>query len=231
MQGFWGAGLKALAGMAKHSALEPCSAGRTRRLHGRELSPSNTPGPWLLERWGRPVCLPAAWLRGWTGLPMGSTDPPHPGFGGCLCVPQSIPSSPMLCGTSSFRRLPNSLLPRCPLDAPSANCSCSDAFCVFFPLGPFPSPSIPPSPSLQEGSFATSPRIRVGRKHAVSGESSLRLPAAHVPCSSSVPARNIVAARAGQQTRGEGESGCLLEMASSLRLSQVQNKTASFSLN
>lgn len=44
----------------------------------------------------------------------------------------------------------------------------------------------------------------MGRKHAVSGESSLRLPAAHVPCSSSVPARNIVAARAGQQTRGGG---------------------------
>lgn len=81
--------------MAKHSALEPCSAGRTHRLHGRELSPSDTPGPWLLECRGRPICFPAAWLRGWTGLPTSSPAPQiPPGFGGCPCVPQSITPAP-----------------------------------------------------------------------------------------------------------------------------------------
>lgn len=48
VQGCQGAGLEALAGMAKHSALEPSHpyrAGRTHRLHDGELSPSNTPLP------------------------------------------------------------------------------------------------------------------------------------------------------------------------------------------
>lgn len=108
VQGFRGVGLKALAGMAKHSALEPphpYSAGRTHRLHDGELSPSNTPLPvgnpqptcsnipwleraqpagthaacWGWQGWrGRQVCLPAACLQGRPGLPAGSPAPQTP---------------------------------------------------------------------------------------------------------------------------------------------------------
>lgn len=63
--------------------------------------------PWLLGWRGRQVCFPTACLWGWLGLPVDSSAPQTPlGFGGCLCVHQSIPSSTVLCGTRSFRRLP-----------------------------------------------------------------------------------------------------------------------------
>lgn len=63
VQGCQGAGLEALAGMAKHSALEPShpyKAGRTHCLHDGELSSSNTPLPV-----GKPS-RHAAVSHGWT---------------------------------------------------------------------------------------------------------------------------------------------------------------------
>lgn len=91
MQGFWRADLKALAGMAKHSALEPphpCSAGRTCCLLDRELSPSNTPLPVGNPNPHAPVSWSVLSLQGhvlpagaapvcWSGAEGKSASPPH----------------------------------------------------------------------------------------------------------------------------------------------------------
>lgn len=127
----------------------PCSTGRTHRLHDGELSPSNAPVPVGNPNPHVPALVagacpatgacsfPAGAGRGcWGGgegksashrMFVGMAGPSygllgptnHPGFGGCPCVPQSIPSSTVLCGTCSFRRLPSSLLPCCPFGCSS----------------------------------------------------------------------------------------------------------------
>jgi len=142
VQGFRGAGLKALAGMAKHSALKPThpySPGRTHRLHDGELSAPNTPLPvgnpnaashgWSVPTpqtltlpagagcvcRGTQACFPAACLRGRLGLPAGSPAlQTHPVSGGCPRVPRSTSSRTVLCGSHNFRRLPSSLPLCCP---------------------------------------------------------------------------------------------------------------------
>lgn len=189
----------------------PYSTGRTHRLHDGELSPSNTPlpvgnpnphvltsrgrsvpshrhtllpcwgWPWLLGWRGRQICFPTACLWGWLGLPVGSSAPQTPpGFGGCPCVHQSIPSAPCSAGraASGGCRAPCCRLVL--LDVLPANCSCSDAF-VYFSLS-VPSPLHSPPPTLQEGSFAKSSRLRVERKHAEFVRRELNLPAARLPC-------------------------------------------------
>lgn len=137
--------------------------------------------PWLLGWRGRQVCFPTACLWGWLGLPVDSSAPQTPlGFGGCLCVHQSIPSSTVLCGTRSFRRLPK-------LSAAVLSfwmlflqiVAVKMHLCIFPSV---PSPLHPPPPTPQERSFAKSYRIRVERKHAEFVQRKLSLPAARLPC-------------------------------------------------
>lgn len=97
----------------------PTSGGWSVPSHRHTLLPC-CGWPWLLGWRGRQVCFPTACLWGWLGLPVGFSTPQIPfGCGGCPCVHQSIPSSTVLCGTCSFRRLPGSLLPCCPFGCSS----------------------------------------------------------------------------------------------------------------
>lgn len=233
-QGFQWAGLKALAGMAKHSALEPphpYSAGRTHRLHGGELSPSNTPLPVGNPNPHAPTSC------GWSvPSPEACTLPAGAGrvcWGGGEGKPASLPhvcrdgwafsqapqprkpppglgdahvrpgaSLPAPC-SAGHAALGGCRAPCCRVlsDALSANCSCSDAFVYFSLLAP--SPLHPPTP--RKRGIVPDP-LELGWKGStlnLYGESSGCQPL--VCCaSSSVPSRNIVPARERQENLVKG---------------------------